>query len=245
MKQNKKANETQKCKYCKSEVSNELNSCPICGKKIKRKHTLIKVFICIIVFCSFCTVITEIAGNTDIYEGQPWTNQDEKETVTNILSNCGIIDVKKIEHDDMLDNAHMEGETGYRLSCDIADNIILYMDESRNVYLIKYADHELYKDNYVVSKLTDYVITINEASEYQILCENYVKQVLLSPKSAEFPLLTNGWNMAKNDGIIIVQSYVDAENAYGAKIRTDFQFKIDIDDKTIISFIFDGQEMIQ
>ena len=45
--------------------------------------------------------------------------------------------------------------------------------------------------------------------------------------------------------IFTVQSYVDAQNSFGAETRSNFQFVIDMDSDTIQSFIFDGEELIK
>ena len=38
---------------------------------------------------------------------------------------------------------------------------------------------------------------------------------------------------------------VDSENAFGATLRSTFQFTLNASDNTVKSFIFDGQEMAQ
>ena len=48
----------------------------------------------------------------------------------------------------------------------------------------------------------------------------------------------------KEKNILTVQGYVDAQNSFGAELRSKFQFIIDSDTNTITSYIFDGQEMI-
>ena len=53
-------------------------------------------------------------------------------------------------------------------------------------------------------------------------CEQAIEQRLRSPRSARFP-----WNMSNEavrqpDGSYVLRSYVDAQNGFGAEIRTNF-----------------------
>jgi hypothetical protein len=53
------------------------------------------------------------------------------------------------------------------------------------------------------------------------VCKDYVRDRLKSPRSADFPLLD--WDIAKlSNGTYRVRSYVDAQNSFGANIRTRF-----------------------
>ena len=71
-----------------------------------------------------------------------------------------------------------------------------------------------------------------------------IKSLLVSPSTAKFPNILH-WKFAKDKGILIVQSYVDSQNAYGAMIRNYFQFKIDTKVQKITSLIIDGEEYMK
>lgn len=45
------------------------------------------------------------------------TNDKSKEII-DILKECGLNDISSIEHDELLDNAHLDGEKGYRVNND-------------------------------------------------------------------------------------------------------------------------------
>lgn len=169
---------------------------------------------------------------------------EQADAIESVLNSCGIESVSSIEHDELLDNAHIEGETGYRLASGNVDNIILYLTPDMAVNRIRYADYDLYVDGSNVATLNDYTFTTNEASNLEILCEEKVKSVLKSPSTAKFPSILN-WGFKKEKNITTVQGYVDAQNGFGAEIRSNFQFVIDTDSNTIQSFIFDGKEFIQ
>lgn len=72
-------------------------------------------------------------------------------------------------------------------------------------------------------------------------CEEFVKSILQSPSTAKFPS-DSEWNIYDNINGTIVQAYVDAQNGFGAELRSEFQ--IIINNGTITSFIFDGSELI-
>lgn len=169
------------------------------------------------------------------------------EQITNIkntLEQCDVMDIESVEHDEMLDNAHSEGETGYRIGTKHANNIILYLNSDNSVYSIRYADKDMYINNAVVDKISNHILTDEERSNLSLMCQETIKKILISPKSAKFPLYPK-WAMAKSDGIILIQSYVDSKNAFGVEIRNEFYFKIDSASMKILSLIFDGEELIK
>lgn len=170
--------------------------------------------------------------------------EEQAKSIDEILKSCGIKSVKGIEHDELLDNAHSEGETGYRITVsDSIDNIILYLDADSNVSLLRYADYDLYSEDATVATIDDYTVSLDELNKYQYNCQETVKSVLKSPSTAKFSNYTEwGWKQEKN--LFYVQGYVDAQNGFGAEIRSTFQFIIDMNTDTIQSFIFDGTEMI-
>lgn len=57
-------------------------------------------------------------------------------------------------------------------------------------------------------------------------CEEYVKDVLKSPKSAEFPRYDPGYVKTDDNLTYTVISQVDADNSFGAKIRSNFACKV-------------------
>lgn len=169
---------------------------------------------------------------------------EQGSTIDDVLAECGIENVKNITHDELLDNAHVDGETGYRISVsDNIDNVILYLNADKTVYSVRYADYDLYADGSSAATLQDYTVTSEEASDWMIKCEDKIKELLKSPSTAKFPNILE-WGFRKEKNIMTVQGYVDAQNGFGAETRSKFQFIIDTDTNTIQSLIFDGQEMI-
>ena len=171
-------------------------------------------------------------------------SDSESKKVNTILKDCGFSDIKEIKHDSLLDNAHFDGEKGYRVESNGINNIILYLNKDNSVNIVKYADYEFYKQNKVITNIRDISLTNDEKSKLYIQIENLVKNTLKSPSTANFPNITK-WKFGKNKDKIIVQSYVDSQNGFGATVRSDFQVTLSTKDTNIISFIFDGKEYIK
>lgn len=223
-------------------------------KRKKGHGCLITFIVMIVIFGGFCVIMTR--GIKDMEENPQKYDEsiaakymdissEESSKIDNVLNDCGITKVSSFEHDELLDNAHSDRETGYRLAVNNnVDNIILYINADNTVYSLSYNTYPLYENGVVMATLQDYTFTSDEASDLMIKCEDKVKEVLKSPSTAKFPNILE-WGFAKEKNIVTVQGYVDAQNSFGAEIRSNFQFIIDTDTNTIQSFIFDGQEMIQ
>lgn len=84
-------------------------------------------------------------------------------------------------------------------------------------------------------------MSISDKSDYQYWTQETVKQLLKAPKSADFPSITNGWSFGRNQHYVAVQSYVDAQNSFGAEIRSEFTFIYFADTSTIAYAVFDGE----
>lgn len=216
-----------------------------------KKHGFMKgCLIVIIVFFVICAGIGIIMSLTmdkvtksDVAKYIDVTDEQANK-IESILKNCGIDQISSIEHDELLDNAHIDGETGYRLKTGNIDNIILYLLSDKSVNQVRYADYDLYVDGSNVATLQDYTVSKDEMNKYQYLCQEKVKEILKSPSTAKFPVYTE-WGFKQEKNIFTVQGYVDAQNSFGAETRSNFQFVIDMDSDTIQSFIFDGEELIE
>lgn len=261
-----------KCSECGKEISDMAQCCPNCGKpmqptgqrvantsqsmqqavvmqqKTKKKgHGCLVTIIVLILFLGgigFCLQDPEKYQKEGAAQKYIGVEREVGEEIDAILLSCGIENVLAIEHEELLDNKDFEGEKGYRISVRGINNIILYLDADNEVYRVRYADRDLYIDNMVVAVLSDYVLTMDEVSKWQIMCQNKIKELLKSPSSAKFPSYTE-WGFYKEKNILTIQGYVDANNSFGANIRSQFQFIIDTDTNTIQSLIFDGEEWIQ
>lgn len=70
--------------------------------------------------------------------------------------------------------------------------------------------------------------------EIWTIAQHVVKENLKSPKSADFPIINEATITRRSDSII-VQSYVDADNSFGANIRSNFTVVLSADGKNTLS----------
>ena len=74
--------------------------------------------------------------------------------------------------------------------------------------------------------------------------EDYVKQFLVSPSSAKFPR-NQEWSISDNGSIIFVRSYVDAQNSFGAEIRSNFVARYSLPKVELQYLEIDGEVMYE
>ena len=243
---------TKKCRFCQTEIPKKARVCPNCNRTLKSHGCLVTILVMVAIFVALGVAVSrgvdDVEKHPEKYDDSIAAKYIEIDTekgknIDKILKECGISEVKSFEHDASMDNASFEGEKIYRLETKEAKNISLYLNGDMDVYTIRYSDHDLYKDGAKVAALQDYILTSKEATNLMIECEEKVKETLKSPSTAKFPNITE-WGFKKEKNILTVQGYVDAQNSFGAELRSKFQFIIDSDTNTITSYIFDGQEMI-
>lgn len=167
-------------------------------------------------------------------------SQDQEDKAVSVLGECGIEKIKEVTYDSTLDG---DGLKGYRLSTeyDNISDVVAYFDNEK-IRQIRFLGQYLYKNQEVVSLATDHFLSDSQQSDYQIQCKKVVESVLKAPSTAKFPNILK-WAIFKEEGSVIVQSYVDSQNSFGAMLRSEFQFKIK--DDNIVSFILDGEEYIK
>lgn len=98
-----------------------------------------------------------------------------------------------------------------------------------------------------VKNINDYAVTSSNLYSYMDAVENSILSVLKSPSTAEFPghvWEADQWGVSTENGIITISSYVDAQNSFGAMIRSNFIAQFRISDGHGIYLEFDGQVYI-
>lgn len=77
-------------------------------------------------------------------------------------------------------------------------------------------------------------ISTSEATSIKQYCKDIIDSILKAPSTAEYPGgwldPLEGWNMTKNNNLVTVSSYVDAQNSFGAQIRSEFIIQIQMQD---------------
>lgn len=253
------------CDKCGKELADDAKFCDSCGNEIgeinkitmnsnikpkSKKGCLIGCLVPVVIFFIICIIVAIVMSNNQTTSANSTKliqvgieDKEKANQIDNILKECGV-NIQEITHEEVLDNATGINEKGYRITADGIKNVVLYVREDDTVYSIKYADNFLYNDNQVVSKLTDFYLTNKEKSDLEINSERMVKDILKSPSTAKFPNILE-WKFYKDKDKIIIQSYVDSQNGFGAMIRSEFQITLASDQTTVTSFIFDGKEYVK
>lgn len=123
--------------------------------------------------------------------------------------------------------------------------------DNDGIYSIRCGSFELYNGSEVfMTKIDLKNRDVDHMIEYYIMAQDIVTQSLNYPLTADFPFSasSNETYIGRNKDLIVVQSYVDAKNAFGVDIRSKFtvQFKvIDVDtfNYSVVYVNIDGQEI--
>ena len=112
-----------------------------------------------------------------------------------------------------------------------ADNYLLMISlDNDGIYSIRCGTYTLYDGETVfITKQGLDDRSIDHKSEYYVIAQEIVSNNLKSPASADFPSLwSEEVKMKRNKDMIIVQSYVDAQNSFGAIVRNQWtvEFRI-------------------
>ena len=85
-------------------------------------------------------------------------------------------------------------------------------------------------------------------TQYCNMTKEYVLSTLKSPSTAKFPTITtivsaSDWEVAANKYYVVVSSYVDAQNSFGATIRENFFFIYNAGTFNLRYAVYDGKEI--
>ena len=216
--------------------------------KTKKGHGCLIGIIIFIIFVGAITFgIIQTINHPELYEEKSKVEEavgcskEEAESIEDILKKCDITDYQDVKADEGLNGAWKKNDKGFRIEIQDGMEVLMWLNKNNKVIILKYGENMLYKKGKARAKLTDYVLSSEEVTKWEVECKSQVKAMLKSPSSAKF----GGWKYGKNKKQITVQGYVDAENSFGAEIRSQFQFKINRKTEAITSFIFDRQELVQ
>lgn len=91
-------------------------------------------------------------------------------------------------------------------------------------------------------------ISTDEGVRIKDYCKQIIDSILKAPSSAKYPgsFLNpfDDWNMVKKNNLVTVSSFVDAQNSFGANVRSHFVIQIKMNDNGIgkATYVeFDGE----
>lgn len=241
-KQKKKA--TIKCSNCKKDIEIGLKQCPYCGKSLKGFNMAVNIITAIIIIGIIVVIISSMVNGSMVNKIAKGIEIDntQAQKIEEILNSVGIEDLENVSADEILNDEEL-GLKGYRIKTSFTDNVILYLNNENDVVNIRWADKDFYKNGQSLLNFKDYVISSEDKVNYKNDAEERIKSILKAPDTADFPS-TSEWKFAKEDGNVTVQAYVNSENSFGAKLKSEFQIKYD-SNKNVVSLIIDGVEYIK
>ena len=157
--------------------------------------------------------------------------QEQAESIFEILKSIGVDEFDKFEHDSMLDSWDYESQTGYRIDGYEFSNLILYLDGNKQVDIITYVGVDIYKENEIIFDFDELVLNSDEKVFLTTQTKLTIKEYLTVPNSADFPWFDWEYSYStchtlgsklNNVNMVEISSYVDAKNVFGVKIRQNF-----------------------
>lgn len=239
----------KKCKFCHSDVEKKEKVCPNCGRKIKRRRWIFPLLI-LVVFCvAFNAAVnsgTSSSGSSTSKSilGKTMQLSTEQETaMIDIFTQCGIGEITsatEFQSGDDHTSYHLKDE---ETSAYKSGTIVVWVSNaSKTVESIYFHDQDIYLNGTVLAQVTDFYVNSADRDNFRVSSQLAVNQLLNYPDTAKYPAIS-GWAFALEDGIVIVQSSVEAKNAFGVEESLSFQVKFE--NENIVSLILDGKEYIQ
>lgn len=116
------------------------------------------------------------------------------------------------------------GETGnYSITANGYHTVATVMDDYVRIFAPN-TDYVFYEDGEVLMTCEDFKdgqIEISEMPYYYSIAQIIVEGCLKSPTSADFPN-SDKISYQKKDNLVAIKGYVDADNSFGAKIRSEY-----------------------
>ena len=170
------------------------------------------------------------------------TGYDESacENIYNQLKECGYISIGKLT----LVN-EITTTKSFKVTGEYYGSGMIIVEET-GLYYFSWGSDTLYdaENPDVIKDISDYAILYNDRSSYFLPTENAIKNLLKSPSTADFPDWHDGWGLSVENGIVTVSSYVDAQNSFGAVLRSNFIAQYRMSDGQGIYLEFDGEVYI-
>lgn len=117
----------------------------------------------------------------------------------------------------------------------------LYVNMDSTINTIKLGtDTDIYKQGYEPYQVSDYIVDSDITAELQIMSEDYIKDQLNYPSTADFSLLD--WAFGRDHDLYSVVSTVKAQNGLGVETEMPFTFTYQVigDNIDLLYFELDG-----
>lgn len=160
------------------------------------------------------------------------------------LKKCGYTEIGKLT-----DLGYEGGVTkSYKITGDYYGSGMLIV-AADDLYFFSWGSDTLYDSEKpdTVKNIKDYAVKSSVVYNYMDAVEETVLSLLKAPSTAEFPghvWEADQWGISVENGVISISSYVDAQNAFGAMVRSPFYAQFDITTGEGIYLTLDGEAYI-
>lgn len=166
---------------------------------------------------------------------------EDSQAIEDALASVGIDKIndatKQGDHDYTLD-VHATG--GYDPD---KDAIHIFLDDNNKLQTIKYRAIALWQNGQAVHQVSDYVMSLDEKVAAETMSKEMVKKILKAPSTAKFDEST--FKYYKSKGVITVIGSVDAQNGFGAMLRSPWKTQFEGKGKDLkpIHMMFAAQDL--
>lgn len=151
-------------------------------------------------------------------------NKEQSTSAIEVLKNAGISDVESVQKVPNATNL-------YELRSEKYGAFFMKVNGNKDVTSYIYETLPFYSNGNNVRDIDDLYLSNDERIEFQVLAEEDVKKRLKAPATASFeehPLIV------REKDKVTARGKVDAENSFGAKIRTPFVVEYTYPDKNFV-----------
>lgn len=245
----------KKCKKCSAELADNAKVCPNCSAKVSKTgvgKNILAVILIVIILMAVINAFSNREKKEDPTETSPsgiqlLINEGLSESEASaIISDLNSVGIKELISLGNPTGQGIDKVQSYAFSsAEIAGILTI---ENRKTYYIASGDIELFNATKggKVDDISRYILTQTEEVEFMLDSEDYVKEGLKAPSTAEFPSRvfdSEDWKVRRKDDVVTVSSYVDAQNDFGAMIRSNFVVQISYSTSSCLYLEIDGQVM--
>lgn len=226
---------------------------------IKHHFTKKKLFMiwgCILVVCSVIagpapktdrptpskvttsTALVPKIKTTGEFEKAANITPEQAKAIEDVIKSLGFSKIRGVEY---LPAAKRDGLKVYSVK---ANDIFIRVALNSNnaVADVYYVDQKMYDNGNIYLKYDDVVLSSEKEFKLKEITDNLILSLLKSPSTAKFPDISE-YGIKVHNKVGKVVGYVDAQNSFGATLRSYFVVEYDMDKHKVISLEFDGKKI--
>ena len=169
------------------------------------------------------TVFMAGCGSSKLAEVTGMNDTQEKAAIK-IFNDNGIKELSNVEKSS-------QGNNNFLFKGDKFGMVFFTLNQDKSIKNIVYETVPIYAEGKPLNKFSDVIVSNIERAEYEVAAQSAVKDKLKSPSTANFQSFPV---IMRNKDIVLVKGKLDAQNGFGAMIRSDYIVKLQLPNKTIM-----------